>query len=76
VKEKKPIKNKQTSQATKVLMKENSTAARVTHVGKRKLRTQQVVGDFPMGRIIEKGTTIQGKKLKMNEETEIDLDLD
>ena len=37
VKGKKPSKQKQTPQATKVLIKEESPAARVTHVGSRKL---------------------------------------
>jgi hypothetical protein len=57
-------------------MKENSPAARVTRVGKRKLQTQQAIGDFPMGKINEKGTTSRGKKLKMDEETDIHFDPD
>ena len=76
VKEKKLGKGKQTSQATEVLMKENSPAARVTRDGKRKLQTHQAIGDFPMGKINEKGTTSRGKKLKMDEEDDIHLDPD
>jgi hypothetical protein len=38
-------------------MKENSHAARVTRVGKRKLQTQQGIGDLPMGKLNEKGTS-------------------
>jgi hypothetical protein len=76
VKENKPVKEKQTSQATEVVMKENSPATRVTRAGKRKLQTQQGIGDLPMGKLNEKGTTSQGKKLKMDEETNIHFDLD
>jgi hypothetical protein len=38
-------------------MKENSPATRVTRGGKRKLQTQQAIGDFPMGKFNKKGTT-------------------
>jgi hypothetical protein len=57
-------------------MKENSPTARVTCASKRKLQTQQAIGDFPMVKINEKGTTSQGKKLKMDEETDIHFDID
>jgi len=57
-------------------MKENSPVTRVTCAGKRKLQTQQGIGDFTMGKLNEKGTTSRGKKLKMDEETNIHFDLD
>jgi hypothetical protein len=38
-------------------MKEDSFAARVTRARKRKLQTQQAIGDFPVGKDDEKGTT-------------------
>jgi len=71
VKEKKPVKEKDTSQATEFLMKENSPGTRVTCDGKRKLQTQQAVGDLPMGKVDEKGTISRGKKPKTSEETDI-----
>jgi hypothetical protein len=52
-------------------LKEDSPAARVTRAGKRKLQTQQAIGDFPVGKDDDKGTTSRGKKPKMNEETDI-----
>jgi hypothetical protein len=57
-------------------MKENSPVTRVTRAGKRKLQTQQAISDLPMGKFNEKGTTIQGKKIKMDEETDIHFDPD
>lgn len=59
-----------------IFMKENSPATRITRVGKRKLQTQQAIGDLPMGKFNEKGTTSRGKKLKMDEETDIHFDSD
>jgi hypothetical protein len=55
-------------------MKEDSLAARVSRASKRKLQTQQDVGDFSMGKVDEKDTTSQGKKPKTNEETDTHLD--
>ena len=55
-------------------MKEKSLVARITHVGKRKLQTQQAIGDFPMGKLNEKCTTSWGKKLKIDEEIDIHFD--
>jgi len=57
-------------------MKEDSPTARVTCVGKRKLQTQQAIGDFPVGKDDDKGTTSRGKKPKTNEETGIYPDPD
>jgi hypothetical protein len=57
-------------------VKENSPAARITRVGKRKLQTQQAIGDFPMGKLNEKITTGRGKKLKIDEEIDVQFDLD
>jgi hypothetical protein len=57
-------------------MKEDSPVARVTRASKRKLKTQQSIGDFPIGKYDDTCTTSRGKKPKMNEETDIYLDLD
>jgi hypothetical protein len=76
VKEKKPGKGKRASQATDVLVKENSHAAKITRAGKRKLQTQQAIGDFPMGKINEKITIGRGKKLKIDEEIDVQFDPD
>lgn len=76
VKGKKQVREKHTSQAIEVLMKEDSPAVRVTRAGKRKLQTHQVVGDLSMGKVDEKGTTSRGKKPKTNEETDIHHDPD
>jgi len=52
-------------------MKENSPTSKVTCVGKRKLQTQQTIGDLPMGKLNEKITTYKSKKLKIDEETDV-----
>jgi hypothetical protein len=76
VKEKKPGKGEKISQATEVLMKENSSTTRITRSCKRKLQTRKSIGDFPMGKLNVKITTSQGKKLKIDEETDIFFDPD
>jgi hypothetical protein len=76
VKGKKPTKHKQTPQATEVFIKEESPETRVTRAGKRKMQTQQAIGDFPVGEDHEKGTTSRAKKPKTNEETDIYPDPD
>jgi hypothetical protein len=75
-KEKKPGKGKKASQATDVLVKENSPAARITRASKRKLQTQQAIEDFPRGKPNEKITTGRGKKLKIDKEIDVQIDPD
>ena len=76
VKGKKSSKQKQTCQAIKFLIKEESPAARVTWASKRKLQTQQTIGDLPVGEDHKKATTSRGKKSKTNEDTDIYHNLD
>jgi hypothetical protein len=46
-------------------VKENSPTVRITHDGKRKLQTQQAIGDFSMSKLKEKITTSPSKTIKL-----------
>jgi hypothetical protein len=70
---KKSSQQKQTGKATEFLIKEESPAARVTRASKRKLQTQQTIGDFPVGKDHEEATTSRGKKSKPDEDIDIFL---
>jgi hypothetical protein len=56
-KRKKSAQQKQTGKATEFLIKEESPTARVTRASKRKLQTQQTIGDLHVGKEHEEATT-------------------
>jgi hypothetical protein len=55
-------------------IKEETSATRVTRANKRKMQTQQVVVDAPVGKGQEEATTSRGKKSKPDADIDMFLD--
>ena len=68
---KKSTQQKKIGKATEFLIKEESPTTRVNRDSKRKLQTQQTIGDFPVGKDHEEATTSRGKKSKLDKDIDI-----